>query len=77
MVYTDTKAGEAATWPEGPAFAPPIALSVEEQRAIVDFGERVAILSPERADALALNALPLLSEGGENLGGNSSRWGRG
>ena len=38
---------------------PPIALEVDEQRAVISFAERAARLSPERADELAALATPL------------------
>jgi uncharacterized RDD family membrane protein YckC len=39
--------------------APPFALEVDEQRAVISFAERAALLSPERADELAALATPL------------------
>ncbi len=39
--------------------APPFALDVDEQRAVIAFAERAARLSPERADELAALAAPL------------------
>ena len=45
---------------ELPARPPPIALALEEQRAVMVFGERMSELSPERADELARLAAPLV-----------------
>jgi hypothetical protein len=39
--------------------APAVALSLEERRAVLDFAERHASLTPERADELAAHAVPL------------------
>jgi hypothetical protein len=40
-----------------------VALSLEERRAILDFAERYATLSEERADEVAAHATPLLRRG--------------
>ncbi|HTO69009.1 MAG TPA: RDD family protein [Myxococcota bacterium] len=47
----------------GPAVAPPLLLTLEEQRAVIAFAERAALLSPERADELA--AIPAALTAGE------------
>jgi len=46
--------------PQAPALAPARALSLVEQRAIVDFAERSTALTPERAAELAEIAGPLI-----------------
>jgi uncharacterized RDD family membrane protein YckC len=42
---------------------PPVALSIQESRALLDFAERVPDLTPERVDELAQIAEPLLGAG--------------
>ena len=54
----------AALIPQAQPIAPPVALSVEEARAILDFAERVPRLTAERADELAHIAEPLLGTTG-------------
>lgn len=49
--------------PAIPALRPPIALTVEDQRAVLAFAERSASLTPERARELA-GLVPALSGGG-------------
>jgi hypothetical protein len=39
--------------PDGAPLAPPVALTLAEQRAILDFAERAPGLTPERAEELA------------------------
>jgi uncharacterized RDD family membrane protein YckC len=41
--------------------APRVALGIEERRAVLDYAERIAELSPERAEELARIALPALA----------------
>jgi uncharacterized RDD family membrane protein YckC len=59
VIYRED-AHAAALIPQAQPIAPPLALSVEEARAILDFAERVPRLTPERADELAHIAEPLL-----------------
>ncbi len=44
---------------DAPPIAPPIPLTVEEQRAVGDFAERASLLSTARAEELAALAVPL------------------
>ena len=46
--------------PQADPIVPHIQLSLAEQRALVDFAERTASLTPERAEELALLATPLI-----------------
>jgi len=50
--------------PPAPALAPAQPLSVPEQRAILDFAERVPGLTSDRAEELAALAWPLVGAGG-------------
>jgi hypothetical protein len=52
VVYTEPKPRGFAI-PEAPAAAPPVALTLAEQRAILDFAERTPGLTEERAEELA------------------------
>ena len=45
------------------ALAPPIALSLDEQRAVIAYGERAPLLSDARAEELARVAEPLVASG--------------
>ena len=47
--------------PEGDPIAPGLALELAEKRAVLDFAERVAFLSPARAQELALLPQPLVA----------------
>ncbi|MBL8386456.1 MAG: RDD family protein [Burkholderiales bacterium] len=47
--------------PVAPPLAPPFALTLDERRAVLDFAERHATLSGERADELAAHATPLVA----------------
>lgn len=58
VIYRDRTA-PAVQRPSGEPIVPPVALTVEEQRAVVDFAERNAQLNPERARELAQIASPL------------------
>jgi uncharacterized RDD family membrane protein YckC len=58
VVYTG-RARPRAVIPEAPPVAPPVALTAEEQQAVVSFAERAAELSPQRAEELAALARPL------------------
>jgi uncharacterized RDD family membrane protein YckC len=62
VVYRD-RPGVRAPIPAAPPLPPPVALSLEERRAILDFAERYATLSEERADEVAAHATPLLRHG--------------
>ena len=62
VVYRD-RPGTRAAIPAAPPLAPAVALSLEERRAILDFAERHATLSEERADEVAAHATPLLRRG--------------
>jgi uncharacterized RDD family membrane protein YckC len=54
-------AGDTA--PETPPVEPPVALTLEEQRALVAFAERASLLSDARASELAAIATPLHRQG--------------
>ena len=62
VIHADRPAPPFAAGP-APALRPPIALTVEDQRAILAFAERTASLTPERAGELA-GLVPGLSGGG-------------
>lgn len=62
VVYRD-RPGVRAPIPPAPPLAPAVILSLEERRAILDFAERHATLSEERADEVAAHATPLLRRG--------------
>jgi uncharacterized RDD family membrane protein YckC len=62
VVYRD-RPGVRAPIPAAPPLPPAVALSLEERRAILDFAERYATLSEERADEVAAHATPLLRHG--------------
>ena len=53
VVYTEPKPRGFAI-PEAPPLAPPVALTLPEQRAILDFAERAQGLTAERAEELAM-----------------------
>lgn len=48
---------------EAPPLPPPVPLTAEERRAVMDFAERAVHLSPERAEELAACAEPLAGRG--------------
>lgn len=52
----------ASDVPQAPAFAPAVALSVEEQRAIIDFAGRAPLLTAQRAEELADLVEPLVRD---------------
>ena len=58
VVYAPGKA-RARTLPEAPAEPPPFALSLEEQRVVLDLAERSASLTRERLEELAMLPAPL------------------
>lgn len=62
VVYRD-RPGARGPIPVAAPLAPAIALSLDERRAILDFAERHATLSEERADEVAAHATPLLRAG--------------
>ena len=62
VIYRED-AHDAALIPPAQPVAPPVALTVEEARTILDYAERVPRLTPERADELAQIAQPLLVVG--------------
>jgi uncharacterized RDD family membrane protein YckC len=59
VVYTETARSIAADVPEVAPLAPPVALDLEEQRAVIAFAERAPFLTPERAAELAAIPVPL------------------
>lgn len=58
VVYRD-KPAVRAPLPDAPAAVPRAALTLAEKRAVMDFAERYATLTPARADELAEHAAPL------------------
>jgi uncharacterized RDD family membrane protein YckC len=60
VVYQPEKAATAKNIPAAPAIAPPVALELEEQRAVLDLAERSATLTPERLEELAELPTPLV-----------------
>jgi hypothetical protein len=58
VVYHERKPA-AVSIEEVPPMAPPVALSLSEQRTILDFAERCARITPERAAELAGFVSPL------------------
>jgi uncharacterized RDD family membrane protein YckC len=67
VVYCDEPALPALV--PGPVAPPPVALTVGEQRAVIDYTLREARLTPERAAELATLAAPLTS----GLSGDAAR----
>lgn len=59
VVYAEAKPRGLAI-PPAPPLAPPVALTLGEQRAILDYAERSGGLTEERAEELALIARPLV-----------------
>ncbi len=59
VIYSDD-AGEPVELPAVPALTPPVALSPEEQQAIIHYAERVSTLTEERALELAELTGPLI-----------------
>jgi uncharacterized RDD family membrane protein YckC len=55
VVYREAAARHAAV-PEAPAVPPPVSLTLDEQRTVLDFSSRAASLTQERAEELALLA---------------------
>ncbi|MDH3319208.1 MAG: RDD family protein [Betaproteobacteria bacterium] len=54
------KRARARALPQAPAQAPPFALTLEEQRVVLDLAERSASLTHERLEELAMLAAPLI-----------------
>jgi uncharacterized RDD family membrane protein YckC len=65
VVHADIAAGPSAA-PQVPAVHPPLALTLAERAAVVEFGERAAQLTPERQQELA-GLLPMLTHSGGAL----------
>lgn len=63
VVYGESPARRAGL-PEAAPQPPPVPLSLEEQRALVDFAERAAALTVERREEIAEIARPLTGAGG-------------
>jgi uncharacterized RDD family membrane protein YckC len=61
VVYQSDKAAAARAIPRAPAVAPPVALDLEEQRAVLELAERSATLTRERFEELAELPRPLTS----------------
>lgn len=63
----------------GEAAPPPLPLDLEEQRAILDFADRIPLLSAERAEELAAIPAPVLCAGHEPIPALQAmaRWFRG
>src|SRR6185436_14331175 len=61
VVYREG-AHRAAQIPEAAPLAPPVALSLGEQRTLLDLAERAALLAPARVAELAELARPLVGE---------------
>lgn len=61
VVYRD-RAAKGFAVPPAPPLVPPIALSVAEQRAVLDFAERAPGLTDERQAELAALAAPVAGE---------------
>ena len=58
VVYRESKPAAAAI-PESPGVVPPLALSLPEQRTLLEFAGRCARITPERAAELAQIVTPL------------------
>ncbi|MGD8568384.1 MAG: RDD family protein [Gammaproteobacteria bacterium] len=64
VIYTPKKIKQTKI-PEAQAVAPPLALSITEQRAVMDFAERSHLLSSERQQELANILSDILGHQGE------------
>ena len=62
VVYQPEKVTSAKAIPELPAIAPPVALNLEEQRAVLDLAERSTSLTQERFEELAELPTPLVGQ---------------
>jgi uncharacterized RDD family membrane protein YckC len=60
VVYQPAKAEARKNIPAAPAIAPPVALSLEEQRAVLELAERSSALTQERVEELAALPVPLV-----------------
>ena len=60
VVYQAEKAEANKNIPAAPAIAPPVALTLEEQRAVLDLAERSVTLTQERVEELAELPVPLV-----------------
>jgi uncharacterized RDD family membrane protein YckC len=60
VVYQLERTGTRKEIPASPAIAPPVALNLEEQRAVLDLAERSTSLTPERFEELAELPTPLV-----------------
>ncbi len=54
--------GARRSLPEAPPEAPAAALTLAEQRSLLDYAERLAVLTPERAAELAEIAVPIVGD---------------
>jgi uncharacterized RDD family membrane protein YckC len=62
VVYQPEKTVPVKAIPESAAIAPPVALDLEEQRAVLDLAERSASLTQERFEELAELPTPLVGQ---------------
>ncbi len=62
VVYQAEKAEANKNIPAAPAIVPPVALSLEEQRAVLDLAERSTTLTQERVEELAELPTPLVGQ---------------
>jgi len=60
VVYLGEKAGHAREIPKAAPIAPPVALTLDEQRAVLELAERSASLTQERVEELAQLPAPLV-----------------
>jgi uncharacterized RDD family membrane protein YckC len=60
VVYEPEKITALQAIPQSPAIVPPVALNLEEQRAVLDLAERSATLTQERFEELAELPTPLV-----------------
>jgi uncharacterized RDD family membrane protein YckC len=60
VVYLSTEKEAQRKIPEAPPLAPPVALDLDEQRAVLDLAERSAGLTKERVEELAALPTPLV-----------------
>ena len=60
VVYQPEKAASVQAIPPSPAVAPPVALNLEEQRAVLELAERSATFTRERFEELAELPTPLV-----------------
>jgi uncharacterized RDD family membrane protein YckC len=65
VVYAERVHAAAAEVPKLLPLAPPIPLTLDEQRAVIAFAERAPFLSPARAAELAAIPEPLAGNGGD------------